>query len=271
VRGRPLWGGGRPPPPPPPTSQAHMEAHSHRTARVVVVPLVALERLHRAAGGRSTPLRLDDGTCVVADPRDAAPDRVGSAALVRLENKHVALQSANAYISTLGGGHFLCRHVPSAVALAQAQIRVALELGDTCLAARCHVHLAYCAVLVGRFRTAATMLRVLDRAAVVLDDSVLAGMVVAARRHNRLTHKLWRDGALRFAEPHRERIVGGAGDAEADAAAREGEATRRLTDALLRVASPHGRPSDIDRQDELFRLHLVPLTPTSPAPSRSGR
>lgn len=246
---------------------------------VIVVPVAWFARLLAAGAGHRALTRGDrrllehggdDGRPrrVVPDWRGSSVDRSGCAALVRLENKHVALQSANAYISTLGGGHFLCRHVPSAIALAQAQIHVACELGDSRLAARSHVHLAYCAVLIGRFRTAANLLRILDRAAVVLDDPVLAGMVVAARRHTKLTHQLWRDGALRFAAPHQERLLdGGGADEEAAAARREGEATRRLTDALLRVASPHGRPSDIDRRDELFRLHLVPLTPTRSAPA----
>jgi len=191
---------------------------------------------------------------VVPDWRCVPVDRCGSAALMRLENKHVALLTANAYVSTLGGGHFLCRHVPSAVALARAQIRVACELGDTHLAARSHIHLAYCAVLMGQFRSASRLLALLDRVAVALEDPVLAGMVVAARRHTRMTHALWRTGALRFAAPHREEII-------TEEQAMEREATQRFTAALLRVASPHGRPSDIDRHDELFRLHLVPVPP----------
>lgn len=206
-------------------------------------------------------MRLLAGRAALAAPTLPAAllsmDRPGCAALVRLENKHVALQSANAYISTLGGGHFLCRHVPSAVALAQAQIRVAVELGDLSLAARCHVHLAYCAVLVGRFRSAAVLLTALAGVAAATDDAVLGGMVTAARRHNRLTHRMWRAGAVRFADPHRARLLGD----EREVGDAEGRETMRFTRALLRVTSPEGLPSAIARTDELFRLHLVPLSP----------
>lgn len=44
--------------------------------------------------------------------------------LIRLVNRRAALITANAYVSTLGGGHFLCKHVADARRLALAQMRI---------------------------------------------------------------------------------------------------------------------------------------------------
>jgi hypothetical protein len=53
----------------------------------------------------------------------------------------ISLITANAYISTLGGGHFLCKHLDSATAMAMRQHKVATNLGDPLLAAQCRIHL----------------------------------------------------------------------------------------------------------------------------------
>jgi hypothetical protein len=136
-------------------------------------------------------------------------------------------------ISTLGGGHFLCKHLGDAVRLARAQMRVAMALADARLAARCVVHLVYCAIQAGRFGTAVRMLRRLRAHAITgLDgDEVLVAMCDAATRYARRTHALWRQGVL--------------GDATAPAAAADG-----ADDAMTAHAA--GR-------DEFYRQRLVPL------------
>lgn len=69
--------------------------------------------------------------------------------LRRLQRSRVAYEEASAMLSTLGGGHFLCRHLPQAEALALAQQRLALSVGDSRQALRCGVHLCYAAMAAG--------------------------------------------------------------------------------------------------------------------------
>ena len=42
--------------------------------------------------------------------------------LLRLAVRHQHLSALNAYISTLGGGHFMCKHLDAARALAEQQV-----------------------------------------------------------------------------------------------------------------------------------------------------
>lgn len=125
-------------------------------------------------------------------------DRVGSGRLIHLENNFVRLHTANAYVSTIGGGAFLMKFIGDAVRQALKQVAIARALGDVGLEARCHVHLAYCDVQVGRFRSAYRRLRLLHRIAGprYLNDIVLVRMCDAGLRHARLTCQLWRSGAL---------------------------------------------------------------------------
>ena len=130
------------------------------------------------------------------------PDIAWSRRLVRLENAFVRLATANAYVSTLGGGHFLCRHLTTAVRLARAQIAIAAALGDGRLCARASVHLVYCAVQAGLFRSAMRLVRRLERRATLLgDDATLLQMCAAARRYTVRTHDLWAAGQLAATAP----------------------------------------------------------------------
>jgi len=157
-------------------------------------------------------------------------DHAGGRRLIALENKHVTLQTANALVSTLGGGHFLCRQVSAAMAMARRQMWIARELGDAKLLLRCHVHLAYCLIQVGAFGSAVRLLRHINTAATALEDGVCAGMVTAARRHARKTHELWRQGALSFDFE----------DASWSLVARPGAGERRGLGAGVAPRSPHG-------------------------------
>ena len=58
------------------------------------------------------------------------------------------LVTANAYVSTLGGGHFLCKHVDQAQRLAMLQASIAMKLGDPITASRCRVNIGYSQLLV---------------------------------------------------------------------------------------------------------------------------
>jgi len=69
--------------------------------------------------------------------------------LRRLLRLRVAYEEASAMLSTLGGGHFLCRHLKEARALASAQQRLALAAGDSRQAVRCGVHHCYACMSAG--------------------------------------------------------------------------------------------------------------------------
>lgn len=83
--------------------------------------------------------------------RSPADDTSWTGRLVRYYNKHIALLSANAFISTLGGGRFLTRNMREAVKLALLQMQVAAQLQNDGLRARSAVHLVYCLLQLGDF------------------------------------------------------------------------------------------------------------------------
>jgi hypothetical protein len=149
-------------------------------------------------------LQLLTCSSVVFAPAAHPLDTAWSTRLVRLDNMVKALVSANAYISTLGGGHFLCRHIKDAMRLARAQMCVARALGDPQLEARCHVHLIYAWIQTGRFRTAMRRLKVLDQYAARTGDDGLAAMVVAGTRYCRKTAELVLSGTLDALPPSQE-------------------------------------------------------------------
>jgi hypothetical protein len=131
-------------------------------------------------------------------------DTAWSTRLVALDNMAKTLTTASAYISTLGGGHFMCKHVAEALAMAGRQMAVARALGDDRLLARCHVHVVYAFIQAGRFRSAMARLRVLRRVAARMGDTVLAAMVGAGVRYCRATHGLWASGTLDEVQPSAE-------------------------------------------------------------------
>ncbi|CAM9206233.1 unnamed protein product [Chrysoparadoxa australica] len=73
-------------------------------------------------------------------------------------HKIVALMNSNYLLQTLGGGHFCCRQAPRAIELAQAQRRVAQELGDKELAGKCTVNEAYSYIWLGEYAKASAIL-----------------------------------------------------------------------------------------------------------------
>ena len=95
--------------------------------------------------------------------------------------RHRSLRVTNAYISTLGGGYFMCRYIHEAQRMAENQLRVAQQLGDDILAARCRVHLVYNKIQLGKFSEAAQDLEREQRLAQVLGDSELRSVIEAAK------------------------------------------------------------------------------------------
>ncbi|KAE8882405.1 hypothetical protein PF005_g7954 [Phytophthora fragariae] len=99
---------------------------------------------------------------------------------VKLVNAVVALVTANAYISTLGGGHFLCRHLNQSTLLAKLQIGISMGLKDPVLESKCRVNLMYNALQLGKFKRARRILRREELVAEQLDSSELRKVCHAA-------------------------------------------------------------------------------------------
>lgn len=72
---------------------------------------------------------------------------------------HVSYTSLNAYLSTLGGGHYLCRHTGVARRLAQQQLWLALRAGDDRQAVRCALHEVYIDMQEGQTEVARARVR----------------------------------------------------------------------------------------------------------------
>ncbi|KAL7533657.1 hypothetical protein ACHAWF_004576 [Thalassiosira exigua] len=79
--------------------------------------------------------------------------------LIRLEKTFVRLTSLSAYISTLGGGFFLCQYLSTAISLARQQHHIALLRGDIEMALKCRINEGYCYIHSGKFRRGKKVIR----------------------------------------------------------------------------------------------------------------
>lgn len=111
---------------------------------------------------------------------------------VRLTKQYVALITANAYISTLGGGHFLCHHLGHAKVLAQLQLQVAHGLGDDNLIFGCYMHMIYNWIQRGKFRLARQVLKKLASVAQCKEEEHWQSVIEAARIYVLKTKQLHR-------------------------------------------------------------------------------
>eukprot|EP00941_MAST-03F_sp_MAST-3F-sp1_P005322 g5322.t1 len=63
--------------------------------------------------------------------------------LLRLERRHMSMQSRQALVSTLGGANFQVGRLRTARKLALEQLSIAEQLGDERMCGRCRIYLAY--------------------------------------------------------------------------------------------------------------------------------
>lgn len=140
--------------------------------------------------------------------------RAFSGRLAALAARARTVEGVVAFISTLGGGHFLCRHVPAAITLAKLQLRVARAAGDAPGARRALLHLVYVCALVGRWGEGRRLLRRAEAGAGAAGDGGFAGLAEAARSALRRARRLAGRGGLaapprepRRDDLHRVRIV----------------------------------------------------------------
>jgi len=102
------------------------------------------------------------------------------AKILRLFNLHVALITLNAFVSTLGGGFFLCRRIDEAEDMATKQHHIALQLGDLSLASQCRIHLVYNCMQRGQLKRAKNGLLFEWRLAHILEDGHLKSVIRSA-------------------------------------------------------------------------------------------
>uniref|UniRef100_K3X9G5 Uncharacterized protein n=1 Tax=Globisporangium ultimum (strain ATCC 200006 / CBS 805.95 / DAOM BR144) TaxID=431595 RepID=K3X9G5_GLOUD len=112
---------------------------------------------------------------------------------VRFVNAVVSLVTANAFISTLGGGHFLCKHLDQAKMMAKIQIAVSQGLHDPILESKCRVNLAYGAMQGGKFRRAYRIIQQEAEVAKELTSDELEKVCYAAKVYLMKTYRLHKE------------------------------------------------------------------------------
>lgn len=85
-------------------------------------------------------------------------DLLWNSFIMGILQRKIALITANAFVSTLGGGHFLCKQLEHAEKMALEQLRIANQLGDPVLASQCRIHLSYNMIQRGRLAGAKYLL-----------------------------------------------------------------------------------------------------------------
>lgn len=89
----------------------------------------------------------------------SSPTNLFTLRLIYNENNFIRLTSLSAYISTLGGGFFLCHYLSTAVSLARQQCHIALLRGDTEMSLKCRINEGYCYIHAGKLNTGKRVLR----------------------------------------------------------------------------------------------------------------
>ena len=104
-----------------------------------------------------------------------------SGLLIHYEHLWLTLQSLSAWIATLGGGYFLCRHLSTAVRMARQQRALALWMYDYDTADRCTLNEAFNYIHAGQFRLARRLLRAVQESSSQRKDDLTLRMVHSAR------------------------------------------------------------------------------------------
>lgn len=97
-------------------------------------------------------------TILIPDSIIRIPDARARAILSGTESRAIALLSLNAYVSTLGGGYFLCKRVDVALQMAYRQHQIAVMLDNSELAGQCRIHVCYILMQQGKLSLAAQRL-----------------------------------------------------------------------------------------------------------------
>lgn len=89
----------------------------------------------------------------------ARPTNIFALGLLSYEKVFIQLTSISAYISTLGGGAFMCKYLSTAVSLARQQCAISLLRGDYELSLKCRINEGYCYIHAGKFRKGRRVIR----------------------------------------------------------------------------------------------------------------
>eukprot|EP01138_Halocafeteria_seosinensis_P007893 gb/GECG01008064.1/.p1 GENE.gb/GECG01008064.1/~~gb/GECG01008064.1/.p1 ORF type:complete len:443 (+),score=32.80 gb/GECG01008064.1/:1-1329(+) len=126
----------------------------------------------------------------------ATPDLLGCKKFMFLIVMRRELIVANAWISTLGGGYYLCKHIDQARVMAEKQILVAKLLGDESMEAKANVHFVYNDILERKFGSARVRIRTLRKIGKRLGDTELLKMLKASKLYCNKVEELDKTGIL---------------------------------------------------------------------------
>ena len=87
------------------------------------------------------------------------PTNIFALGLISYEKVFIQLTSISAYISTLGGGAFMCKYLSTAVSLARQQRVISLLRGDYELSLKCRINEGYCYIHAGKFKKGRRVIR----------------------------------------------------------------------------------------------------------------
>jgi len=111
--------------------------------------------------------------------------------LLAWENRLVQARSISAFISTIGGGYFLCHHFQTALVLAKQQQRMAIILGNEQTFWQCMLHISHNLMHSGHFYEAGRWIRYVygnSRHDVVISNMCKSADVLRKRMiHARMT------------------------------------------------------------------------------------
>jgi len=113
--------------------------------------------------------------------------------LILWEHNIIKAQSIAGYLSTLGGGFFMCHHFTTAVAFAKEQQRIARYINDTSMAYKCMVNQAYNYIYAGKFKLALILLKDIEKSVRQdhpSENDVILKMCESARLFSRRVRKM---------------------------------------------------------------------------------
>ena len=93
-----------------------------------------------------------------ARPARARVCHAWSRRIVALAHGYQAAQHANAFISTMGGGYFMCKKIKEARKMAVLQAKLAAWTGERDVLSSTAIHLIYSSIALGRFDEAGAMI-----------------------------------------------------------------------------------------------------------------
>lgn len=125
--------------------------------------------------------------------------------LLTWEHQMILYQSMAAWISTLGGGYFFCRHLSTALTLAQKQLKIALLMGDYTMAYKCIINQAYSYIYSGQFQMALDTIDKVDILNKKVDHRPLDLVIVNMQKSARLFCKRFRRASKKLMSSSQKR------------------------------------------------------------------